>query len=323
LKDSYYKLKLLNLLKIFKCLDYRLYMDYYHILGISKEASNKEIKTAYRKLAFKYHPDKNKDTEEKFKQIVNAYTILSNKTKRQSYDMGNLDGIFANINFDEIYKSFAEMFSDFSVNLPSALETGNNIEYNINVSLEDVYNKVEKELTVTRKKNLNGIYQNDKIIINIPLYKRDITFLKKGHEIKNTESIPGDIIIHLFDKLDPNFKRLNENDLLYTMNISLIELYTDKIYEITLLSGEILKLKIKSETILESRFIEIENKGLLDTEYGEKRGKLIIYFNLILKSLDYKQRHTLTTIFGDDTGNKISYNTALNVIPILDIFNDI
>ena len=59
------------------------------------------------------------------------------------------------------------------------------------------------------------------------------------------------------------------------------------------------------------------------TEYGEKRGKLIIYFNLILKSLDYKQRHTLTTIFGDDTGNKISYNTPLNVIPILDIFNDI
>ena len=318
MKDSYYKLR------IFKCLDFRLYMDYYQTLGISKDASTKEIKTAYRKLAFKYHPDKNKEdhSEDKFKQIVNAYSILSNDDKRKNYDMGNLDGIFSNINFEEIYKSFADMFADFSMSSPQPLQKGNNIEYNINVSLEDVYNKVEKELTVTRKKNLNGIYQNDKTIINIPLYKRDITFLKKGHEINNTESIPGDIIIHLFDKLDPNFKRINDNDLLYTMNISLIELYTDKIYEITLLSGEILKLKIKSESILESRFIEIENKGLPDMEYGESRGKLLVYFNLILKSLDYKQRHILTTIFGDDKGNKINYNTPFNVIPILDIFNE-
>ena len=214
------------------------------------------------------------------------------------------------------------MFADFSMSSPQPLQKGNNIEYNINVSLEDVYNKVEKELTVTRKKNLNGIYQNDKTIINIPLYKRDITFLKKGHEIKNTDSIPGDVIIHLFDKLDPNFKRINDIDLLYTMNISLIELYTDKIYEITLLSGEILKLKIKSESVLESRVIEIENKGLPDMEYGESRGKLIIYFNLVLKSLDYKQRHILTTIFGEDHGNKINYNTPFNVVSILDIFND-
>ena len=178
-------------------------MDYYQILGISKTATNKDIKTAYRKLAFKYHPDKNKeDTEEKFKQIVNAYSILSNEDKRRNYDMGNLDGIFSNINFEEIYKSFADMFTDFTLNMPKTLKKGNDIEYNINVSLEDVYNKVEKELTITRKKNLNGIYQNDKTTINIPLYKRDITFLKKGHEIKNTECIPGDVIIHLFDKLE-------------------------------------------------------------------------------------------------------------------------
>ncbi len=170
MKDSYYKLR------IFKCLDFRLYMDYYQTLGISKDASTKEIKTAYRKLAFKYHPDKNKEdhSEDKFKQIVNAYSILSNDDKRKNYDMGNLDGIFSNINFEEIYKSFADMFADFSMSSPQPLQKGNNIEYNINVSLEDVYNKVEKELTVTRKKNLNGIYQNDKTIINIPLYKQTV-----------------------------------------------------------------------------------------------------------------------------------------------------
>lgn len=62
--------------------------DYYEILGVSKTASDAEIKSAYRKMALKFHPDKNKasDAEEKFKEINEAYQILSNKEKRQAYD---------------------------------------------------------------------------------------------------------------------------------------------------------------------------------------------------------------------------------------------
>ena len=64
--------------------------DYYEVLGVSKDASDDEIKKAFRKLAIKYHPDKNRDdpkaAEEKFKEINEAYSVLSDKQKRAQYD---------------------------------------------------------------------------------------------------------------------------------------------------------------------------------------------------------------------------------------------
>ena len=63
--------------------------DYYEVLGVSKGASESEIKKAYRKMAIKYHPDKNPDdaqAEEKFKEAAEAYEVLSNAEKKQRYD---------------------------------------------------------------------------------------------------------------------------------------------------------------------------------------------------------------------------------------------
>ena len=65
--------------------------DYYALLGVSKSASQDEIKKAYRNLAFKYHPDRNpgdKSAEEKFKKITEAYSVLSDSNKRAQYDAG-------------------------------------------------------------------------------------------------------------------------------------------------------------------------------------------------------------------------------------------
>ena len=81
--------------------------DYYQILGVEKTASAEELKKAYRKLAVKYHPDKNPEGEEKFKEIAEAYEVLSNEDKRRRYDMGGMGGLEGiQINPHDIFKHF-------------------------------------------------------------------------------------------------------------------------------------------------------------------------------------------------------------------------
>ncbi len=98
--------------------------DYYDVLGISKDATKDQIKSAYRKLAMEYHPDRNKspDAEEKFKEISEAYGVLSDDEKRQQYDMYGHAGIsgrytqediFRNIDFDSIFRDFGFGFGGF------------------------------------------------------------------------------------------------------------------------------------------------------------------------------------------------------------------
>ena len=95
--------------------------DYYEVLGVSKSASESEIKKAYRKMAIKYHPDKNPDNkkaEEKFKEAAEAYDVLSNPDKKQRYDqfghagMGNRGGFGGGggMNMDDIFSQFGDIF---------------------------------------------------------------------------------------------------------------------------------------------------------------------------------------------------------------------
>jgi len=83
--------------------------DYYRVLGVNKNASKDEIKKAFRKLAMKYHPDKNKDNkeaEEKFKKINEAYAVLSNDEKRKQYDMFGAEGFSKRFSREDIFRGF-------------------------------------------------------------------------------------------------------------------------------------------------------------------------------------------------------------------------
>ena len=96
--------------------------DYYEVLGVSKSASADEIKKAYRKLAIKYHPDKNpgdKEAEEKFKEAAEAYEVLSDADKKARYDQFGHAGVGGaagggygggGMNMDDIFAQFFDIF---------------------------------------------------------------------------------------------------------------------------------------------------------------------------------------------------------------------
>ncbi|RLB09163.1 MAG: molecular chaperone DnaJ, partial [Deltaproteobacteria bacterium] len=137
--------------------------DYYEILGISRSASEREIKQAYRKLALKYHPDRNpgdKEAEERFKEISEAYEILSDPEKRKIYDLYGHEGLegrgfsagFRDV--DDIFSAFSDIFEDFFGFRSNARRTrpkrGRSLRYDIEISLEEAFGGVEKEISFER-----------------------------------------------------------------------------------------------------------------------------------------------------------------------------
>lgn len=130
--------------------------DYYEILGVDKNASDDEIKKSYRKLSLKYHPDRNpgdKEAEEKFKEVAEAYSVLSDSQKRQQYDrFGTVDsnGFNMNMNAEEIFKSFFGEHGfgfGFSDEPMERTYKGMDKILKVNVTLKDVYNNVSKNIT--------------------------------------------------------------------------------------------------------------------------------------------------------------------------------
>jgi curved DNA-binding protein len=96
-------------------------MDYYKLLGVEKNASPEEIKKAYRKLALKYHPDRNKDNkaaEEQFKKISEAYAVLSDKEKRQQYDTVGSAGFQQRYSQEDIFRNvdLGDILREFGIN---------------------------------------------------------------------------------------------------------------------------------------------------------------------------------------------------------------
>ena len=124
--------------------------DYYEILGISRDASAEEIKQAYRKLAFQYHPDHNPDpeAEAKFKEINEAYEVVSDREKRRKYDTYGNAGEDAFSGFEDIGSIFESFFGGTTTR--RGPQKGQDLAYEIEISLEEAAQGVEKEIEVER-----------------------------------------------------------------------------------------------------------------------------------------------------------------------------
>ncbi len=150
--------------------------DYYEILGVARDAAKDKLKDAYRTLALKFHPDRNKEAgaEEKFKEISEAYAVLSDDEKRAAYDQYGHAGfdqrysqedIFRNANFDDIFRDFGFSFGGSSPFEDMIFSTmfggrgnrrqrgaGQSLRYDLYVTFEEAARGVSKEISFKRNK---------------------------------------------------------------------------------------------------------------------------------------------------------------------------
>lgn len=138
--------------------------DYYEVLGVSRNASDSDIKSAYRKMAVKYHPDKNsgnKEAEEKFKQAAEAYSVLSDPNKRARFDQfghQSVSGGFSGFDPD-IFGDFSDILGDFgfgdlfggSRQRRSRSHRGNDLRYDLEVSFEEAAAGLKTKLKIPRQ----------------------------------------------------------------------------------------------------------------------------------------------------------------------------
>ena len=131
--------------------------DLYDVLGVSKDASEKEIQRAYRKLALRYHPDKNPDDKtaaDKFKQVSEAYEVLSDKEKRAAYDQGGMPGVH-DTGFhgfesnEEIYSHFGDLFGSRAARRrPAGPQQGNDLHFRLSVPFKDAALGGKREIDI-------------------------------------------------------------------------------------------------------------------------------------------------------------------------------
>ena len=253
-------------------------MDYYKILGINKNATDTEIKKAYRKLAMQYHPDRNKgnkQAEEKFKEISEAYAVLSDKEKRKQYDMFGASGfrqrysredIFKDFNFSDILKEFgfgghffsgrrgerARTFSfDFGGTPYGTYQDtqqrqmkGADLVYTLSVTLEEVLTGTSKKIALQDESG-----HQDKISVKIPA---GMTPGKKLRLAGKGKPGPfggphGDLYLQV-NILPHSIFRVQDHDVVIEREIKMTDAILGTKIEVPTLGGKQLSLKIPPGT---------------------------------------------------------------------------
>jgi len=307
--------------------------DYYKILGVSKSASDDEIKKAYRKLAMKYHPDHNKDdknAEAKFKDISEAYAVLSNSEKRKQYDMFGSEGfqsrfsqedIFRDFDFGSIFREFGfesggrgqNIFSqifgggmgrknfrggrsrfDSPFGAHSGMSQplkGKDIIYELSLTLEEAFENSEKIISY----HIGGTKQEN-VSVKIPAgisTGKKLRLKGKGYPGQNGGP-NGDLYIQVKILEHPLFKR-EADDLFLTMDIRFSEAVLGSEIEVPTIDKKRLRLKIPPGTQDNAKF-RLLGYGMPHMN-DKGRGNAYVIINIsVPKKLDKHQEELVKKI---------------------------
>jgi curved DNA-binding protein len=217
--------------------------DYYGILGVPQNASDTEIKKAYRKLAMQYHPDRNPGKEkwsnEKFKEINEAYAVLGNPQKRRQYDqfgtVGNIGDIFGSpstaTTFEEMMRDLGgaglrfdfldDVFGDFlkgrgsSFSFRSFGGRPGRVRFEARpgrqVDLDELFGQARKpravryELTISQQEALRGVKKilkrkGKKLEVRIPAGVKSGAVMRYRNALQTSDGLPGDILVKVIVK---------------------------------------------------------------------------------------------------------------------------
>ena len=309
-------------------------MEYYQILGVAKTATADEIKKAYRKLALKYHPDKNpdnKEAEEKFKEISEAYAVLSDAEKRQQYDTFGSAGfrkrysqedIFRNFDLNDILRGFgfggsargnggfhtsgfrsAGGGSPFD-NIFGQAGTrgggcggcgpqpvkGNDLTYEMTVSLEDVLHGSEKTISLRQ----NGQTQN--VSVKIPKGIEDGKRLRLSGKggVSSSGGSAGDLYLKVQVAEHPVFQRV-EDDLVVEHRIPFSEACLGTTLEVATLDGKKFNVKVPAGVQQEAK-LRIKGHGLPAGPIGHRGDLLVKIAVRIPKTLTPEQEEAVKAL---------------------------
>jgi DnaJ-class molecular chaperone len=289
-------------------------MDYYKILGINRNASDEDIKKSYRRLAMKWHPDKNRNNKEmasdKFKNISEAYSVLSDKSKRDIYDRFGKEGVKnhhkyreANVDPMNVFKTFFsgnnfKGSADFDGSFDHTWMKKRNkkksdpIISNLNCSLFDLYYGNKQEVSIKRK--IYGKIENKIFMVDIKKGWKEgtkITFNDVGNADNNSRQ--GDVIFIVKEICPLNWTRTN-NDLIYTHVFDIKTAISGAKLTIKHINGNNLEINIyplKSS----KEYKLLDNLGMPIKETGDY-GNLIIDFDIQLTNTNNSAKKNTISI---------------------------
>ena len=302
--------------------------DYYEVLGVDKSVSDDELKKAYRKAAKKYHPDLNpgdKEAEQKFKEVNEAYEVLSDKEKRARYDQFGHAGVDPNYGagtggygggFTGDFGDLGDIFSSFfgggfgggRQSNPNAPRRGNDTAAAVNLSFEEAAKGCRKTVKVTKIDNCkecggSGIVKGEEVVeIKIPAGVAEgmvVNVPGKGNAGQHN-GVNGNIQVYITEEPNDTFVR-DGNDVIYNLLLDFPTAVLGGTVEVPTIDDGKVKIKIEAGT-QPGKTLRLRGKGLPSVQgYGNGTGDLVVNISVYIpKELSSSEKKAIESFRDSD-----------------------